>query len=81
MKKLMYVQFQPGSDFLNEDFLTLSTMLRGIYLTIKMYLYANNGSCELNYGKLSAITNCKNIKKYWPQVKNLFVIKPKERGI
>jgi len=75
MKKLMYVQFQPGSDFLNEDFLTLSTMLRGIYLIIKMYLYANNGVCELNYSKLSVITNCKNIKKYWPQVENLFTVK------
>lgn len=74
-KKPRYIQIQPDKDFLNGDFLMLSTMLRGIYLTIKMYLYANNGSCELNYSKLSAITNCKNFKTYWPEVENLFTVK------
>jgi len=74
-KKLRYIQIQPDKDFLNGDFLMLSTMLRGIYLIIKMYLYTNNGVCELNYGKLSVITNCRNFKKYWPEVENLFTVK------
>jgi len=74
-KKLKYIQIQPDRDFLNADFLMLSPALRGIYLTVKMYLYTNNGVCELDYCKLAVITNCKNFKKYFSQVEHMFTIK------
>jgi len=73
-KKLKYIQIQPDRDFLNGDFLMLSPALRGIYLTVKLYLYTNNGVCELDYCKLATITNCKNFKKYFPQVEHLFTV-------
>jgi len=72
---LKFVQFQPAKDLLDINFLSMTDRQRGVYWSIKLYLYCNNGRCPLDYDKLKVITNCAEVEKVFAQIKNNFVIK------
>ena len=73
--KIQYVQFQPALDLLNLNFLSMTAEQRGVYLSLKLYLYANGGKCPFDLEQLKKITNCENFKAVWEKVKCQFVIK------
>jgi uncharacterized protein YdaU (DUF1376 family) len=73
--KIQYVQFQPTLDLLNINFLSMSAEQRGVYLSLKLYLYANGGKCPLDLEQLKKITNCENVEEVWKKIKKEFVVK------
>ena len=77
MKKndLRFVQFQPDKDLLDINFLSMTPEQRGVYWSIKLYLYCNNGRCPHDFEKLKVITNCADVEKVFEKIKNNFVIK------
>jgi len=72
---LRYVQFQPDMDLLDVRFLMMSPAERGVYWTIKLYLYANGGKCEFDEAILAKVTGCENFGEIWEKVRPAFVIK------
>jgi len=75
MDNLRYVQFQPGEDLLDVRFQVMTPAERGVYWTIKLYLYANGGKCSLDEVMLSKVTGCENFGEIWEKIKTNFVIK------
>ncbi len=73
--KIQYVQFQPALDLLNLNFLSMNAEQRGVYLSLKLYLYANGGKCPFDLEQLKTITNCENIKQVWEKVKKEFIVR------
>lgn len=72
---LQYVQFQPSQDLLDVRFQVMSPAERGVYWTIKLYLYANGGKCPLDEAMLRKVTGCENFGEVWEKIKTNFVIK------
>jgi len=72
---LHYVQFQPSKDLLDVRFQVMSPAERGVYWTIKLYLYANGGKCPLDEQMLAKVTGCESFLDIWEKIKTNFVIK------
>jgi uncharacterized protein YdaU (DUF1376 family) len=72
---LQYVQFQPSQDLLDVRFQTMSPAERGVYWTIKLYLYANGGKCPLDETMLAKVTGCENFGEIWEKIRPAFVTK------
>ena len=72
---LQYVQIQPSKDLLDVRFQVMSPAERGVYWTIKLYLYANGGKFGLDEAMLSKVTGCENFGEVWEKVRSSFVIK------
>jgi uncharacterized protein YdaU (DUF1376 family) len=72
---LQYVQFQPSKDLLDVRFQMMSPAERGVYWTIKLYLYANGGKCPLDEAMLAKVTDCENFGKIWEKISAAFVVK------
>ena len=72
---LQYVQIQPSQDLLDVRFQMMSPAERGVYWTIKLYLYANGGKCPLDEAMLAKVTDCENFAEVWEKVRPAFVIK------
>lgn len=72
---LQYVQFQPSQDLLDVRFQMMSPAERGVYWTIKLYLYANGGKFPLDEAMLTKVTGCENFGEVWEKVRSAFVIK------
>jgi len=72
---LQYVQFQPSQDLIDVRFQMMSPAERGVYWTIKLYLYANGGKCPLDEVMLATVTGCENFGAIWEKIKSAFVIK------
>jgi hypothetical protein len=75
MDNLRYVQFQPDADLLDVRFQMMTPGERGVYWTIKLYLYANSGKCPFDEAMLSKVTGCENFGEIWEKIKINFVIK------
>ena len=72
---LQYVQFQPSQDLLDVRFQMMSPAERGVYWTLKLYLYANGGKFPLDEAVLAKVTGCENFGEVWEKVRSAFVIK------
>ncbi len=85
---LHYVQFQPSQDLLDVRFQMMTPAERGVYWTIKLYLYANGGKCPLDEQMLAKVAGCEgprsqysangnreNFLEIWEKIKSSFVIK------
>jgi len=72
---LHYVQIQPLQDLLDVRFQMMSPAERGVYWTIKLYLYANGGKCPLDEAMLGKVAGCENFGKIWEKIRPAFVIK------
>ena len=72
---LQYVQIQPSLDLLDVRFQMMSPAERGVYWTIKLYLYANGGRCPLDEAMLGKVTGCENFIEVWEKISAAFVIK------
>ena len=51
--KIKYVQMESEAFLTDMDFVTMSLEQRGAYLTLILYLYCNDGKCELDISALS----------------------------
>ena len=47
---------------------------RGAYLSLILYMYANDGKCLLHMQHLSQLTRCNNFEKVWHKIKKKFQI-------
>jgi len=72
---LRYVQIQPSKDLLDVRFQMMTPAERGVYWTIKLYLYANGGKCPLDEEMLAKVAGCENFLDIWEKIKDVFVIK------
>ena len=76
--KVKYVQLESEAFLTDLDFVAMTLEERGAYCTLILYLYSNNGKCELNILVLSRLCNCKNIKtfeKIWQNISKKFQIR------
>jgi len=73
--KIKYVQLESSAFLTDLDFIAMTLEERGLYCTLILYIYSNNGKCELDIPVLSRLTNCKNIEtfeKIWQNVSKKF---------
>jgi len=76
--KVKYVQLDSSAFLTDLDFVAMTLEERGAYCTLLLYLYSNNGKCELNIPVLSRLCNCKNIKtfeKIWQNISKKFQVR------
>ena len=53
--KIKYVQMESEVFLTDLDFVAMTIEQRGAYLTLILYLYCNNGKCELDIPALSQL--------------------------
>ena len=76
--KLKYAQLESSAFLTDLDFIAMTLEERGLYCTLILYLYSNNGKCALDIPVLSRLCNCKNIKRFekiWQNVSKKFQIR------
>ena len=76
--KIKYVQLESSAFLTDLDFVAMTLEERGLYCTLILYLYSNNGKCELDISLLSRLVNCKNIEtfeKIWQKVSKKFQVR------
>ena len=63
--KVKFVQLEPDAFLTDLDFVAMTLEERGAYFTLILYLYSNNGKCDLNISVLSKLCTrlLKHLKK------------------
>lgn len=72
-KKVKYVQLESAAVISDADFISMTAAQRGIYWTIILHMYCNNGKCVADEKKLKQLCNCRNFSKHWPILKKKFI--------
>jgi uncharacterized protein YdaU (DUF1376 family) len=72
--KIKYVQMESEAFLTDMDFVAMTLEQRGAYLTLILYLYCNNGKCELDIPALSQLCNksIKSFEKIWQSISKKF---------
>ena len=72
--KIKYVQMESEAFLTDMDFVTMTLEQRGAYVTLILYLYCNNGKCELDIQALSQLCNksTKTFEKIWRSISKKF---------
>jgi uncharacterized protein YdaU (DUF1376 family) len=72
--KIKYVQMESEAFLTDLDFVAMTLEQRGAYLTLILYLYCNNGKCELDIPALSQLCNksIKSFEKIWQVISKKF---------
>ena len=72
--KVKYVQLEPEAFLTDLDFNAMTFGERGAYFTLILYLYSNNGKCDLNISVLSKLCNKtpKAFEKIWQNISKKF---------
>jgi uncharacterized protein YdaU (DUF1376 family) len=72
--KIKYVQMESGAFLTDLDFMAMTLEQRGAYLTLILYLYCNNGKCDLDIPALSQLCNksTKTFEKIWQSISKKF---------
>ena len=72
--KIKYVQLESEAFLTDLDFMTMTLDQRGAYLTLILYLYCNNGKCDLDIPALSQLCNknTKTFEKIWQVISKKF---------
>ena len=73
--KVRYIPFEIEAFLADTDYQFMNAQQRGAYLSLILYMYANDGECSLDMQQLRKITKCRNIEKVWQKIKNKFQIK------
>jgi hypothetical protein len=60
--KIKYVQLESEAFLTDLDFVAMTLEQRGAYLTLILFLYCNNGKCELDIPALSQL--CTKARKH-----------------
>ncbi len=72
--KIKYVQMESEAFLTDLDFMAMTLEQRGAYLTLILYLYCNNGKCDLDIPALSQLCNksTKAFEKIWQVISKKF---------
>ena len=72
--KVKYVQLEPEAFLTDLDFNAMTLEERGAYFTLILYLYSNNGKCDLDISVLSKLCNktSKAFEKIWQNISKKF---------
>jgi uncharacterized protein YdaU (DUF1376 family) len=72
--KIKYVQMESEAFLTDLDFLAMTLEQRGAYFTLILYLYCNNGKCDLDIPALSQLCNksTKTFEKIWQVISKKF---------
>ena len=70
--KIRYVQLESQAFLTDVDFVTMTPTERGAYCTLLLYLYCNEGRCELDPSALGRLCNCKNFEHIWENIGKKF---------
>ncbi len=75
--KVKYVQLEYEAFFTDLDFNAMTLEERGAYFTLILYLYSNNGKCDLDVPLLSKLCNKspKAFEKNWQNISKKFQIR------
>jgi len=75
LKKFRFVQLEPGAVISDGDFQAMSARERGVYWTLILYLYCNNGRLKLDFAELSRLCACENFKQVWAKIRHKFSVR------
>ena len=72
--KIKYVQMESEAFLIDLDFVAMTLEQRGAYFTLILYLYCNNGKCELDIPALGQLCNksTKTFEKIWQGISKKF---------
>jgi uncharacterized protein YdaU (DUF1376 family) len=72
--KIKYVQLESEAFLTDLDFVAMTLEQRGAYFTLILYLYCNNGKCELDMSVMSQLCNksTKTFEKIWQKISKKF---------
>ena len=75
--KIKYVQLESEAFLTDMDFNAMTLEQRGAYFTLILYLYSNNGKCDLDISVLSKLCNknAKAFEKIWRNISKKFQIR------
>jgi len=76
--KIKYVQLESSAFLTDLDFVAMTLEERGLYCTLILYLYSNNGKCKFDIPVLSRLANCENIEtfeKIWQNISKKFQVR------
>jgi len=74
-KPIKYVQIEPLAILGNICWQKMNSNQRGAAASIILYLFANNGSIDMDTDTLKAITNCRQFSKVWQRIAKLFKVR------
>ncbi|OHB58396.1 MAG: hypothetical protein A2173_08775 [Planctomycetes bacterium RBG_13_44_8b] len=74
-KRIKYVSLESGAFISDLIFQTMSAEERGVYCTLLLYLYENNGKLPFNIELLKSLCNCTDFEKSWDFIKQKFTVK------
>ncbi len=73
--KIKYVQLESDAFLTDLDFIHMSPAERGLYISLILFLYSNDGKCEFNPPALSRLCNCRNVQEFetlWQKIAKKF---------
>lgn len=71
--KIKFVQLEPNAFLSDSDFQAMTATERGVYWTLLLYLYANDGRLRLDFKQLAILCACKNFEQIWSKIKKKFL--------
>ena len=74
-KKIKFVQLEPNAFLSDSDFQAMNAESRGVYWTLLLYLYTNNGRIKLDFALLAVLCACADFKRIWLKIKKKFLFK------
>jgi uncharacterized protein YdaU (DUF1376 family) len=75
LKKIKYVQLEPNAFLSDSDFQAMTAAERGVYWTLVLYLYCNNGRLKLDFAQLGLLCACENFEQIWLRIKKKFSVR------
>jgi uncharacterized protein YdaU (DUF1376 family) len=74
-KKIRYVSLESSAFLVDLDFLSMSYEERGLYFTLILHLYENNGCLDMKKVLRGNFSSCKNFRNVFEKIKHKFLIK------
>jgi len=76
--KIKYVQLESDAFLTDLDFTLFTPAERGVFVTMILFLYSNDGKCEFDPAALSRVCNCDNTQQFeqlWQIVSKKFQVR------
>ena len=76
--KIKYVQLESDAFLTDLDFTLFTPAERGVFVTMILFLYSNDGKCEFDPAALSRVCNCDNTQQFeqlWQRVSKKFQVR------
>ncbi|MHC4258879.1 MAG: DUF1376 domain-containing protein [Planctomycetota bacterium] len=75
MDKVKFVQLEPEAFLSDGDFQAMSDAERGVYWSLILYLYCNNGRLRLDFEKLARLCGCQSFEQVWSRIGKKFSLR------